>query len=177
MTIDLFGDRAAGKRAMGSHQSHSGGTDQWLTPPHVIQALGSFDLDPCAPITRPWPTAHKHFTIEDDGLRQTWEGRVWLNPPYADADAWLARLATHGQGTALLFARTETALWHNHVWPHANALLFLKGRLHFHLSNGTRASANAGAPSVLIAYGDFDAKALRGSVLPGAYVTLQKGEQ
>ena len=24
--------------------------DEWLTPPHVLQALGPFDLDPCAPV-------------------------------------------------------------------------------------------------------------------------------
>jgi hypothetical protein len=50
------------------------GTDVWLTPPHIIQALGSFDLDPCSPLNRPWDTAQKHYTIEDDGLTSPWGG-------------------------------------------------------------------------------------------------------
>lgn len=147
---------------MGSHQSARMAKDEWLTPPHIIQTLGYFDLDPCAPIDRPWPTAGRHYTIEDDGLRQPWRGRVWLNPPYGrESGKWLARLAQHGQGTALIFARTETALWFDHVWPMASAILFLKGRLHFHHVNGTRAAANAGAPSALVAYGQGDALMLR----------------
>ena len=34
-------------RAMGSHQSHRAQTTTWLTPPHIIESLGHFDLDPC----------------------------------------------------------------------------------------------------------------------------------
>lgn len=168
---DLFGNVGDPKRAMGGHQSASGGSDEWLTPPPVLDALGPFDLDPCSPgARRPWDTAAVHYGIEDDGLRRDWTGRVWLNPPYAEADRWLAKLAAHGHGTALIFARTETALWFNHVWPHATAFLFLRGRLHFHYLDGKRAKANAGAPSVLVAYGDRDAAVLAGKPLPGAYL-------
>jgi hypothetical protein len=39
-----------------------GATDDWLTPPDIIAALGPFDLDPCSPETRPWDTAAKHYT-------------------------------------------------------------------------------------------------------------------
>lgn len=154
MATDLFGGQVAQGRAMGSHQSATGGKDEWLTPPDLIEQLGPFDLDPCAPITRPWDTAKRHYTIADDGLSKPWEGFVWCNPPYARADRWLARMANHANGIALLFARTETLLWHNYVWPHATAVLFFAGRLHFHHVNGERAKANAGAPSALIAYGN-----------------------
>lgn len=173
MTADLFGIEHADRRAMGSHQSHGGGADEWLTPPDLLAALGPFDLDPCAPIDPPWDTAAKHYTIEDDGLRQEWSGRVWLNPPYSTAARWLARLADHGAGTALIFARTETRLWFDHVWPHASGLLFLRGRLHFHYRDGRRATANSGAPSVLVAYGDRDAAALASDPWPGQFVSLR----
>lgn len=33
--------------------------DEWLTPLPIIEALEVFDLDPCAPIVRPWATAKK----------------------------------------------------------------------------------------------------------------------
>lgn len=175
-THDLFGASAPPSRAIGSHESNSGGTDEWLTPPSLIAALGEFDLDPCAPIRRPWPTARRHYTIEDDGLRQAWHGRVWMNPPYAHAAKWLHRLAEHGTGTALIFARTETAIWFDHVWPHASALLFLRGRLRFHFADGRQAKAGAGAPSVLVAYGQGDAAALRASNLAGHFVPLDLGQ-
>lgn len=156
--------------SMGSHQSTRMISDTWLTPPGIINALGPFDLDPCAaPEPRPWPTAARHLVRADDGLTAPWSGRVWLNPPYSrEATRWLARLADHGHGTALVFARTETSWFVEHVWKQATLLLFLAGRLHFHRADGTRAPANAGAPSVLAAYGDYDAERLASSGLTGA---------
>ena len=158
---------------IGSHQSARMKNDEWLTPPHVLKALGMFNLDPCAPIKRPWDMAEQHYTVHDNGLHQPWHGRVWLNPPYGlEAAQWLARLAAHGTGTALVFARTETEMFFEYVWNKASALLFLKGRLHFHFVDGARAPANGGAPSVLIAYGQDDANILRTCGLPGAFVPL-----
>ena len=52
---------------MGGHQSARMKNDEWLTPPAIIEKLGTFDLDPCSPIKRPWSTASNHFTVEDDG--------------------------------------------------------------------------------------------------------------
>lgn len=159
-------------RAMGSHHSAQAGSNVWLTPPGVITALGSFDLDPCAADPRPWDTARRHIAPPDDGLSAIWEGRVFLNPPYSSLADWLGKLADHGHGTALVFARTETRWFVDLVWQRASAVMFLHGRLHFHLPDGSRASGNAGAPSALVAYGEVDANALRGCGLPGTYVPL-----
>lgn len=155
---------------MGSHQSARMVSDTWLTPPAILDALGPFDLDPCAaPEPRPWPTAARHIALPDDGLTAPWKGRVWLNPPYSrEASLWLARLADHGHGTALVFARTETAWFVQHVWQRASLLLFLAGRVTFHRADGSRARANSGAPSVLAAYGEEDAERLASSGLAGA---------
>lgn len=156
---------------IGSHQSAKMLNDEWLTPPHILATLGRFDLDPCAPVVRPWATAGRHYTAQDNGLSQPWHGRVWCNPPYGqEASRWLERLAEHGTGTALIFARTETQMFFEHVWGKATAMLFLRGRLHFHYVDGTRAKANGGAPSVLIAYGDADAEVLRTCDLGGVFV-------
>ena len=157
------------------HRGHEGKNNEWLTPPEIIHALGEFDLDPCSPVNRPWRTAKSHYTTEDDGLTKPWIGRVWLNPPYGPhTGKWLRRLACHGRGTALIFARTETEMFFEHVWGKASALLFIKGRLHFHYVDGTRAAANSGAPSVLISYGDEDAQILRDCGIKGAYIRLEK---
>lgn len=148
------------------------GTHDWLTPPELIRALGTFDLDPCAAVLpRPWPTAKEHIAPPGNGLLAHWLGRVWLNPPYGShTSAWLQRLAEHGNGIALVFARTETEMFQRWVWPYADALLFLAKRPHFHRPDGTRAKGNSGGPMVLIAYGAENVAWLRRSGLPGALV-------
>lgn len=151
------------------------GTHVWLTPPEIIQALGLFDLDPCAaPAPRPWETAKQHITLPDDGLSAEWHGRVWCNPPFgAHTAAWLARMADHGNGIALAFARTETRMFQRYVWPHADAILFVAGRPHFYFPDGERAPGNSGGPICLIAYGQSNSEALRRSGIPGAIVRTQ----
>lgn len=126
-------------RAYGAHESRRITTDVWLTPRHILDALGDFDLDPCsAPDPMLWPTARHHITLPDDGLLHVWEGRVWLNPPYGKhIGVWMERMALHGRGTALVFARTETALFRQHVWEAATALLFLHRRVGFHHPDGS----------------------------------------
>ncbi|MFF4026901.1 DNA N-6-adenine-methyltransferase [Nocardia elegans] len=158
--------------AMGAHQSTSSGSNVWLTPQGIILALGTFDLDPCAADPRPWDTAARHIAPPEDGLSADWgSARVWLNPPYTDAERWLHKLADHGRGTALMFARTETRWFVDCVWRRASAVLFLHGRLHFHLPDGSRARGNAGAPSCLIAYGARDAERLVESGIAGTFVS------
>lgn len=160
---------------MGGHQSARAGKDEWLTPPRILDLLGPFDLDPCAPIQRPWPMAVHHYTIEDNGLAKPWFGRVWCNPPYGrETDRWLARCVEHGNAIALVFARTETEMFFERVWSAADALLFIRGRLHFHHVTGERAAANSGAPSVLVAYGKNNAEALRVSGIEGQFVPLRR---
>jgi len=158
---------------MGAHQSSKMKNDEWLTPPEIIHALGNFDLDPCAPVTRPWPTAKNHFTVIDNGLMLPWFGRVWCNPPYGrESQEWLARLAGHGNGIALIFARTETEMFFSQVWNKAHAVFFIKGRLFFHYVDGRKAEANSGAPSCLVAYGAANTKALEESGIKGMLVRL-----
>lgn len=162
---------------IGSHHSARNATDEWLTPRFVIDALGPFDLDPSTPTVQPWPTANRRFTLEDDGLSQPWtrpDGSpefVWLNPPYSAIEPWMARLADHNHGIALVFARTETAWFFDSVWGKASAVLFVRGRLHFCLPDGTPAAANAGGPSVLIGYGNEAADRLSSCAeIPGSLV-------
>lgn len=159
-------------KGIGGHQSHRMIKDEWLTPPEVIQALGPFDLDPCSPEVRPWDTAHNHYTKSQDGLSLPWFGFVWCNPPYGqEAWRWLDKLAAHRSGIGLIFARTETDGFRRTVWDKADAILFLHGRLTFHHVDGSKASANGGAPSALIAYGPEAVKRLSETSLPGSFVS------
>jgi len=150
------------------------GKDEWLTPLSLIQAIGEFDLDPCSPINRPWPTAKKHFTIEDDGLIKQWEGKVFCNPPYGNETAtWLNKCASYGNAIALTFARTETKMFFESVWPKATAVLFIKGRIRFFHVSGEQGDS-AGAPSILIAYGEECSKMLETSKVNGKFIRLKQ---
>ena len=148
-------------------------THDWLTPPEILEALGPFDMDPCASQHQPWRTASQQFTIEDDGLAREWSGRVWCNPPYGPhAEKFLRRMAEHGNGIALIFARTETRAFQEWCWRRADAMLFMAGRIRFRLPGGGLAGP-AGAPSVLIAYGQRNVEALRKSMIAGYVVNLK----
>lgn len=159
--------------SLSSHQRPvRGATDVWLTPPEIVAALGPFDLDPCAAVSQPWPTAEQHFTVEDDGLAQDWHGFAWVNPPFGpEAEQWLSRLADHGNGIGLIPARTETRWFVSQIWARADAILFLHGRPHFHRPNGDRAAANSGAPICLAAYGPLAVGRLVASGLRGSFVS------
>lgn len=159
-------------KGIGGHTlPNRGASDSWITPRIIIEALGPFDLDPCQCEPQPWQCASHAFTQTDDGLSRQWFGRVWLNPPYSAAWKWMQRLADHGTGTALIFARTETEGFVEQVWKRASAVMFLHGRLYFYRPDGSRAKGNSGGPSCLVAYGTEDARRLERSGLHGSIVS------
>lgn len=149
------------------------GKDEWLTPKSIIDALGEFDLDPCSPVIRPWDTAKRHLTIEDNGLLCDWGGRVWCNPPYGTQTAlWLNKCALHGNCIVLIFARTETKMFFDYIWNKADAIFFFKGRLQFYDVKGNCINWNAGSASCLVAYGHENALAIQNSGLKGKLIWL-----
>lgn len=178
MITDIAEDEREGSAmtrstGMGGHQSARMITDIWLTPPHIVKSLGEFDLDPCSPVNRPWDTAKTHYTILDNGLTLPWHGRVWLNPPYGrKMGAWLKKMARHGFGVSLIFARTDTRDFQDLVFPHIYSMLFISGRLTFYRDNGLPGQHNGGAPSVLLAYSEYDSEALAESGINGRHLLV-----
>lgn len=165
---------------MSSHQSAKAKSVDWLTPPEWIKALGPFDLDPCCPPDMPWTTAKTMWS--ELGFARPWHGRVWLNPPFGSfARQWLAKMRNYGNGIALIPARTETEMFYESVWGHANAICFVRTRPHFHVARDTyfkvpggrlvlvpaggRAPFNSGAPISLIAYGAGNVESLKSAHL------------
>ena len=108
-------------------------TDEWYTPQEIIDALGRFDLDPCAPVSPLWETADVMYNKNDNGLTKDWFGRVWLNPPYSRPliELFVRRLAEHGDGIALLFNRCDNKLFQDIVFEQATAIKILKNRIRF----------------------------------------------
>jgi len=138
-----------------------------------------FDLDPASPVGGvSWVPALQYYTLEDDGLVQEFYGRVWLNPPYGkQTPNWLAKMHTHRNGIALLFARTDCAWFHDYV-AKADAILFLKGRVKFVDGLGVSGGNGAGSGSMLIAWGRDNVQALLGIQSKGYLVVNNyTGEQ
>ena len=160
---------------LGSHQTTVGKSQVHITPRWIIDALGPFDLDPCAADPRPWDCAHVNLTESMDGLRHDWDrfpGLAWLNPPFDrySVAAWVDRLSLrNGGGIALLHARTETD-WFQPCWRRASAILFMDRRISFCRPDGSTQPANSGAPPVLIAFGPVARFHLERSGIPGALV-------
>ncbi len=112
-------------------------TDEWQTDPAVFAALeaqyGPFDLDPCA--TAENAKCRSFFTRDDDGLAQSWDGRVFMNPPYGRElgrwmrKAWEATRNGCELVVCLVPARTDTAWWHDYAAQ--GEVRFLRGRLKF----------------------------------------------
>jgi DNA modification methylase len=167
-----------GNLGSSGHEPHyRGRTEEWMTPRFILDALGPFDLDPCAPLHRPWDTARRHFTVAQDGLSRRWTGRVWLNPPYGpETHLWIRQMSMHANGIVLTFARTDTTWFSECVWGTASALFFLRGRVRFCTPDGEPSEGTGGAPSVLIAYDppgtNRNREALRSCGLDGHFAPL-----
>lgn len=157
---------------LGSHQRTVGKSQVHLTPRWMIDALGPFDIDPCASTVRPWDCAAVNVVEAEDGLSLPWRGVVWLNPPFDryQIGRWIGRLADHGNGIALVHARTEAA-WFEPIWRSADLILFMADRIKFCRTDGTEQPANSGAPPCLAGFGPEAVSRLRRSEIAGAYVT------
>ncbi|OHB70490.1 MAG: adenine methyltransferase [Planctomycetes bacterium RBG_13_63_9] len=124
---------------------------EWATPQDLFDRLNrefGFELDVCA--TPENAKCARYFTRERNGLRQTWGGVCWCNPPYGrTVGDWMHKAWESAQAGAtvvcLVPARTDTAWWHDRC---ASAeVRFLKGRLH---SGGARNGAPF--PSAIVVF-------------------------
>jgi len=147
-------------------------TNTWLTPLSLIRLLGEFDLDPCCPPVMPWRTAKEmhHYPDMGCGLSMPWDNkRLFLNPPYGtETFKWMRKFAEHKRGVALIFARTDTKGFHDHVFSTARAIYFLKGRVKFYREDGSCPKNGPAAPSCLVAHTEEDVDAILASGLPGS---------
>ena len=64
---------------------------------------------------------------------------MFCNPPYDTAliVRFIRRCVEHRNAVALTFARTDTRLFHELIFPNADSILFIKGRLSFTMLRGT----------------------------------------
>ena len=147
--------------------------DKWVVPQTIINKLGEIDLDVYAPYNRPWDSATVNYTIIDDGLNQDWIGRVFCHPPDGKQSyAWLERCANYGNAIALVYAKTDAKYFQDIILKQAMAVLFIKGRVKFHYTDGKKADS-APLPSLLVAFDHETARALEASGINGSFLWLK----
>lgn len=158
---------------MNTNFERSIASDEWYTPPEILESLGEFDLDPCAPIAPLFQTAKTMWNKNDDGLSRDWFGRVWLNPPYSRplVEEFVLRMAIHNNGIALLYNRCGNKMFQDVVFDKAKAILFMRNRIRFLMPDGTRGKS-PGCGSVLIAFGEENSKVLKDCGIRGKYVVI-----
>lgn len=146
----------------------SSGKDDWETPAWLFEKLNAefhFTLDPCC--THETAKCRKHYTPEENGLLQDWQGEtVFCNPPYSRKTrknpgqiAWVKKCMEEGRkpGTtvvALLPARTDTELFHRYIYGKAE-IRFLKGRVNF-IDHGREAGRPLFGTMICVWRGDRD---------------------
>ncbi len=128
---------------------------EWGTPPDLFAAVslvyGPFDLDVCAlPQTAKCP-AYYSLANDEDGLSAPWRGACFCNPPYNQLRRWIEkgvaelRAGNCSRVLYLITARPDTIAWQDYIFPYANQIHFLRGRLKF-IEPETMAPAENGAP-------------------------------
>lgn len=128
-------------------------SDEWSTPQGFFEKLDAefrFTLDPCS--TDENAKCEKHYTREQDGLKQSWHGEtVFCNPPYGrEIGKWVEKCANEARAGAtvvmLIPARTDTTWFHKHIYGQTE-VRFIRGRLKF---GGSRNSAPF--PSMVVVF-------------------------
>jgi len=170
-----------------SFYAHSGAgqtskTDDWSTAHHVVEyaynrfhspiTVGElnrnwFDTDPAA--SQYNYVAANYFTFKENGLIQSWNGKVWLNPPYSRSiGQWIDKALFEVKSnlkcksiTLCIPARTDT-LWFHRLISNGAKVVFLKGRLKF---GGGKSSAPFPSCLVHIERGQKDIKTFYEAVL------------
>lgn len=127
----------------------SSATDMWETPQNFFDELNKefrFTCDVCA--IEENAKCAKFYTPEQDGLKQTWGGVCWMNPPYGREIGKWVKKASESNATVvcLLPARTDTRWFHDYIYGKAE-IRFVRGRLKFGNSKNT-----APFPSMVVVF-------------------------
>lgn len=148
--------------------------DTWCTPKWITDAIGNWDLDPCAN-ERSHVPAKKTFMLEqrgEDGLVLARDvkksARVFLNPPYSDVMPWIEAYG-HTRFCFLLKVDPSTK-WFAALLEKTQLVLIPRGtRIQFEAPEGVppeKALANQFPHALFYARGEDVADAVRDLCFP-----------
>lgn len=138
----------------------STGKDDWGTPQDLFDALDKefgFTLDACADDNN--HKCAKYYTVEQDGLAQSWAGEtVFCNPPYSKRGGqakWIEKCYTEASknkiiAVALLPARTDTKVFHVYILGKAE-IRFIRGKVNFEVRKG-ESGGRAPFPNMIVVF-------------------------
>lgn len=141
--------------------------DTLKTPSWVLDALGPFDLDPCAGVDTNIAATNWSLESGHNGLEQDWFGFVWCNPPFSQKEIWGDLMAIHNNGILLLPER-GSAPWFGPLAEMASQYFVMGKKINF---IGGPSSNNIG--SVLFPFGETAIKRIDESGLPGHFVEVK----
>jgi ParB family chromosome partitioning protein len=148
--------REVAREVIHNHRAQGTGENEWYTPQEYVDAarkvMGAIDLDPASSeLAQQTIKAGSFYSMDDDGLRHEWSGRVWLNPPYSQpaihefmqkaVDEFKAGNMT--ECIALTHNYTDTK-WFHLAAEHAAAICFTRGRIAFVSPDGKKAAPTQG---------------------------------
>jgi len=132
---------------------HDWETPQWLFD--LLDEEFDFQIDVCA--TPENAKCRMFWMKEQDALSRTWDPwgagfAAWCNPPYGrEIKHWVKKAQEESAAGAtvvmLLPARTDTAYYHDYIWPYACEMRFIRGRLKF-----VGGASAAPFPSVIVVF-------------------------
>ena len=134
-------------------------SNEWETPNLLFGELDNefhFTLDPCA--TPENAKCARFYTQQENGLKQSWANeRVFMNPPYGGhTGKWVEKAWHESQNGAvivcLLVSSTDRSYWHDYIFPYANEIRWLRGRVTFGDAKTTAPFASA----IVIFFGTKD---------------------
>lgn len=167
----LFGSAYAKAMAEtdGNRATEWSGDPEYYTPAQYIEAaravLGAIDLDPASnPIAQKVVQAAEWYGEQQDGLKQAWRGRVFLNPPYkfplvGEFTAKLVSEVLAGNIRAAILLTnncTDTKWWHEAARTSA-AICFTLGRINFYQADGEPQKQPTNGQTFLYFGADHDA--------------------
>ncbi len=137
------------------------------TPKYIFDALGPFDLDPCAGKLTKIGAQNWWIGRGENGLQNFWEGFVWCNPPFSQKELWIEQMIKHGNGILILPER-GSAPWFGPLALACGNYFVMGKKIDF---MGGSTTNNIG--SVLFPFGQKAINRIKYSQLPGHFVTVK----
>jgi site-specific DNA-methyltransferase (adenine-specific) len=127
----------------------------WETPPDVFEfGCNLYNFKPEIDVCATAQDKKCELFIGEDSLNKEWNRDFWMNPPYSNVKDWIKKayfshIKYNVSGLALLFAKTDTKVWHECILHGQAEVYFIQGRIKF-FKNGVVSKNPAPYPSAFV---------------------------